>query len=525
MHKDIPSAEYPTVSVHITWPDKEGKVTLRAYAMDTATGVRKEYGKERKIEAKSSAEIPIKQQHLYVRVCKDIARYEIQPVSAAPVAVLSPMYLAFDALESSPDPVSSDWSPEYTRKNLTYFKRNVLPILAANINDLTADTKEQLRQQITEKILKSGRSIGHEPTAIATAIKELGVADTIYQRMRDFDPALPEITLRTVAGRRSKNEQMKSIPPAVRREFEGLVEALTAENPRLAMSIICMYDAGLRTAEAAAVWSDVILFTDIASSILVRYQVKNGKRSKLLKTRNSYRLVPFSTWGHTMLARCIAILSAAPDDEAYWVCDTRLLSATVKSMLVKAGLTEDYLTAAERTMRDKPDYDEVGRPIYDVSAYILRRDWASRARNVCGYTSIEIDYSLGHDVKIPKKRREDLRHLSNQAKLSAKLERYVHNPLYSKHPGCSPYSIQHASELEIIPYDVVRLKNTSDECVWVSLDVEAVCNTDSIVILTPKDSQVKSTQRSINTKCKRKDEPIIGKALLLEDGTYGSDSF
>ena len=182
-----------------------------------------------------------------------------------------------------------------------------------------------------------------------------------------------------------------------------------------------------------------------------------------------------------------------------------------------AGLTAEDFAAAEQAMREKPDYDGFGRPVFDVCAYILRRDWSSRARNVCGLTSLEIDCLLGHRIRIPTKMREDFRLVENLTKLSKKLERYVHDPEHSRHPGIVPHNLSHSVDIDPIPYDVVRFRNTSEEEVEVKLDIEAVLNAESIEVIVLEGAQQQETIRYIPTHCVRSTEPIIGKSYIEEE--------
>lgn len=296
-----------------------------------------------------------------------------------------------------------------------------------------------------------------------------------------------------------------------------MIEKMIDREPRLAMAAVIMYDGGLRTAEAAAVWVDVLYDGDGLTRVLVCYQVQDGVRTKILKTTNAYRMIVLSCWGSTMLYRCLDKLSAELNNTANLTCDPRKLSATLREMLMDAGLTAEDFAAAEQAMREKPDYDGFGRPVFDVCAYILRRDWASRARNICGLTSLEIDVFLGHRVKVPQKKREDLRLIENLTKLSKKLERYVHDPQYSRHPGIVPYKLAHSIDLDLIPYDLIRLRNTSCETVEVKLDIEAILNSEYIEVIVGAAGQQQSTTRYIPTHCVRNCEPIIGKSYVEEE--------
>ena len=295
-HKDIILESFPDVSAHITWSENgAGPIMLRGYAIDSNTGIRKEYAKEPKRKAETEDDIPFAIQYLITAILDDVKKNERKATSKLLATTgKSPIRLAFEALESSGEPVSSDWGEEYEKKKLSYFRCKILPTLEEYDLDISND---ELHQKIVEKIMTNGNSAKHEPTAAETATKSLIAADIIYQRLRDFDPSLPSLSLRPIhKGRRRKNEQIKSLPRSIRRKFARLIEKYIDENPRLAISIIAMYDAGLRSAEAAAVWIDVILSYQDTDCIFVRYQIKNGKRCVILKSSNSYRVVPLSAW-------------------------------------------------------------------------------------------------------------------------------------------------------------------------------------------------------------------------------------
>ena len=82
--------------------------------------------------------------------------------------------------------------------------------------------------------------------------------------------------------------------------------------------------------------------------------------------------------------------------------------------------------------RREPDLDSEGVPETDVSAYALRRDWTGRAVHLCGMTSADVDYLLGH--KNPAAKEKDYTNHDVQADIAKQLERHVFLPKYSRHP-------------------------------------------------------------------------------------------
>lgn len=522
-YKNIPYNQ--TTSVHITWTEGKDKIALRGYAISSDSGIEKSYAKKHKIIAKNTAELPARQQRLYQLVCMDIEKHERPTVaqkSSNNSNVKSLYEIALDEVEKSGF-VSADWkSLDYTQNRLTYFRRNILPILLKfDVSDWSLDDTNAILAEIVEAIMKKKQSSQHEETAKRTAQKNLHAADLIYRAMRTYYPELPEINLRPLyAGRSVLNEQIKALPHSVRKNFINLIEALIPEDPRLAFAAIFMVACGLRTAEAAGVWIDC--FDNIGDNLVsvnVKYQIKKGKRINILKSKNSYRLIPINTWGWAMINNCLNHLSNDPIYTDNMLCDPQRLSKKIKSLLLEAGLTVEYLSAAERVMEIKPDIDYTGKPVRDVTAYILRRDWASRGRNLCGYTSVELDYCLGHEVKLSKKVREDLRNSEGQHKLALKQERFILNAKHTQHPYFNPISVQHSTDYELKPFNAIRIRNVANEPVDVKLDLEAVLNADQITILSPCDSLCHSKDRIIPVERRTWKEPLIGNFSYKEDST------
>lgn len=511
----------PSISVHITWPvsrDPAKPITVRAYAIDTTTGIRLDGAKIHKCTAKSAADLDSARQRVYARVQQALA-HRAHKASASQPAQPSdaPMMRAYAQLQDTCDPISSTWGTRTRNNHMTYFARNVLPVLSAHDDVWSAADTEALRQSLIAGVLATRRGSGISTTVTASVDVHLVASDKIYQRMCAIDPALSPLSLIPAAtGKRAKAEPCKSLPHHVRQALTRKISALVDSQPRLAMAAIAMYDCGLRTAEAAAVWTDVILHLDNVTCIYVGYQMRDDVRSDILKSANSYRTVPMSTWGRTMLMRCLGNL---PDTnpEHFAICAAAQLSTALRTMLIDCGLTDDYLQGVVAAMQQHPDYVD-GTASTDIQAYILRHDFSSRARNICGLTSVEIDCLLGHDIPLPQSLRDDLRQSSKLEDIARRLERYVYDPTCSSHPGCVPYAIGHGIDLDLTPYDKIHLRNESAEPVQVKLDVTAALSAEPITIIAPQGSCTSITQRQIPTRCVRNAAPVIGSSRLLEEG-------
>jgi hypothetical protein len=213
-----------------------------------------------------------------------------------------------------------------------------------------------------------------------------------------------------------------------------------------------------------------------------------------------------------MVARCLTQIGELAADEP--LCLGRQLSAKILGLLRSCGCDDDFLDAAGQDQSDHPDRDGDGKPLYDLGAYVLRRDWASRGRNICGLSAIEIDYLMGHKIKLAKKAREDYRLPEHQTAISHKLEHYVADPAISRHPGCAPIMVAHGSDLELIPFDCYRIVNNCAEPLMMHLDLEANEGAEPIKITAPVNSVQATTRRTRNTNCQRTAHPIIGQSHI-----------
>ena len=149
----------------------------------------------------------------------------------------------------------------------------------------------------------------------------------------------------------------------------------------------------------------------------------------------------------------------------------------------------------------------------DFSAYILRRDWASRARNICGYTSLEIDQQLGHKVTVPKSRRPNLKLTAEQEKLATKVERYVYSPNKTRNPEHSPIPLEVDVRKQIPTYRAVKYSNNSDTPMLVTLSFSAL-EADAVQLTVPCGATRKTvvTSRPDDVE-QRQNRPIIGNQM------------
>ena len=109
-----------------------------------------------------------------------------------------------------------------------------------------------------------------------------------------------------------------------------------------------------------------------------------------------------------------------------------MISAYTRRLLNSCGIKKQILDSTSPLMTDEPDLDSNGKPTIDINAYILRRDWCTRAFAICGMTNYEINYLMGHAQRESKK--QDFTSVDAQRHMATELERYVYSPDFSFNP-------------------------------------------------------------------------------------------
>lgn len=424
--------------------------------------------------------------------------------------------------EVKPKHGNSGWNMRTQNSFLTIFSSQVAPhlrpFMAGGKTFLPSDM-DNIIAAIKIKKSKHSRSVGNQAELAASTYADLAAADNIYQFMRNAYPdlGLPAISLTLPNHRRigARKEQQKSLPEAVRQELCRYIEAHLDQEPRFCYGLVLMLCGGLRTAEAAGTRPEKIEYEECYGVVKVHAQEKEGKIDKILKREDSYRSVVIGIWACTILHQCVEeICKTAPDwehDENASVCRAQDLSAWVYSRLRECGLSETFVTAARKNYEEDVYYDAGGQLGEDFSAYILRRDWASRARNICGYTSLEIDQQLGHKVTAPKSKRPNLKTVAEQKKLAGKAERYVYHTKITMNPRYHAVALK-AAVCELIPtYGAINYRNTGNTPILVTLSFGAQENADAVQITAPRGAIRKtiSTSRTDDAE-QRQNRPIIG---------------
>ena len=359
---------------------------------------------------------------------------------------------------------------------------------------------QKYRNERIDATYNHGRSNKNRDKAAQTVDINLMRANILLHYLRKEHPEFPafDLTKCSFLARAVPEEQMKYLPEPLCRYLTSDLDASVGSEPHLVLCAVLMYDGALRTAEAAGISIRCIAFYESYCVIKVLSQEKGGERIDRLKTDNAYRHVVLSYWAMTMIQRCLDVLNLGPDDELPLV-RAEELSRWIRKILYKYD--SSYMENAEKIQRTNPDYDDTGKPIYDISAYVLRRNAASRWLNYDGLTHDEIDIMLGHKEK---DQRPEIYLLdeTHQREIAAKLERYVYNPNCTKNPAFSPLEITPQYKIDLEPYTMVKIVNTSDQPLRVHSDLTACCPTEAIKVRTPSGSTSEVICRSVKLRPK-----------------------
>ena len=411
------------------------------------------------------------------------------------------------------------WGKNTLLRHLSYFRNRILPHLAKleEAGALLDEVElEALRVALTEKTFENGNSRKVVKSIHTTVQNELAAGELIYQKMQLFRPDLPDIHLHD--GRRVfqfQPEHAKSLPAPIRYRLIQLLMDRIPHEPNFVFHALLMLVAGLRDSEACAVTvSSLQLFSDYGT-VFVKAQIDKDKETitEYLKTSNAYRLVILSFWAVRKLQECIS-LCQQQNTEIQPYMQVNTFSSKIKHLLLKAGCEEGFFRAAQALMDAYPD--KVGDEIcLDINSYILRRDFASRAKNICGLTNDEIDALLGHARGKAARERVNYANIDCQIKTAKKLERFVYDPNLSLNPEFQAIPLVANHDFELLPYNAYSFQNTSDQPLWVELDLLAAEPDESITLTIPQTdtANVQRVSRSFSPATR----DIIGNSYALRN--------
>lgn len=418
-------------------------------------------------------------------------------------------------------PVNPAWSPQTEHAALLAFQR-ILPHI---VNALANGCDPQrlavaIHNPVTDDVMRNANA-KDMATVDKTARKNLLWAEAVLDAMRLAYPLSPAHRLRLnvpkIHGLSSLREQSKALPQAIRdsltnyltnccrlydaklalsdagcadtenlrQQISDLEKVVGNESPRFVLVMLVMYDAGLRTSEAAAITDNSLRTLDCGghhttSLVQVWQQERDGKRCKILKSENAYRTVVLSHWGHVMVHIVLDYLKSFDPDWPHTVTSAKGASAWILQQLRKLGIEDHYLDNAATSLATAGEPRI--RASEDVSAYILRRDCATRWSFWCGLPLDTVDALLGHARYGRKSSYIEHRDTAWLIDVACKIERYIHMPEYSAAPMYMPYSLTYGTMDIHTPYSTLTYLNTSDQPMRIAVAVTACEPGDDITL-------------------------------------------
>lgn len=403
---------------------------------------------------------------------------------------------ALDSLRSTGDIIRYEWSTSTQETAYADFKRFSPAIqYAVESGDI-----ESLQKSIEETVREHGNSknAATVDTTVHSIMFRLAV---VYNELRARYPYLflPEIDIAPLGRATHRQDELpKMLPEHVRQAFLRELEARVATDPARVKSAVAM-TLGARTAEACAADADDITFSANGCTVAFCAQMKGSKKVGTLKTLSSYRVVPGTKWHAIVLQKCIEASKAL---EVSLLADPKDTAKSIKKILIECGMSGQMIREAEH------DMSLISDEAADLSAYILRRDFASLAKNVMGLSSFEIDMLLGHKNYSRKVAHPDLRNPAELDRIRAAMERYIYSVNVSGNPSISPVKLRAGSNESTIPYGSITAVNSSAEPIHVVIDAIALEPAENISF-TGNHPTVTMTARSVKAPTSRTNRIII----------------
>lgn len=420
----------------------------------------------------------------------------------------------------NPEEIYDNWIRSTATSALKYFERHILPLLSRRADvSCTRETALLIQKKIrdTFRVSKSN-DLAAENRAVFRHLQE---AEKIYRCMDHLsEEPLPVFDFSADSTLFARQEQFKVFPPADRRKIVKILEEEAAKNPLLVKRFVAMFDAGLRTGEACAVQFDNI--QERVTPTGIRYGLycvegqedpaNKGKVTKLLKTANAYRTVLFSSWGCKMIGICNQLAPETPSDTL--PVTSVALYKEFRRIMGEIGITPETLMLYRQESGNAELDPAAGETLADakLSDYIMRRDRASRWKNVCGMSSAEIDMLLGHKINgvntyMHRKCRNEFTQPENLDRLAELNENFRY------HPDIPPEISLTDRSAEIIPLPPRRvqiIRNNSDHPIEVLLNLQTIEPGDSIIERGASACRPEASVQSLPVSMKNP-RPALGK--------------
>ena len=463
---------------------KDGPFTMRAYATN-------EHGKkihpvvQTTLTETSEGRLSVIESRAISIVAEKLAREDDASQNNMPLSAGNdPISVAFKDLEgmfNALGTIHPAWDKRTTHRALTYFKKHILPFLVENAqNGLVPTDLKALKEDVIGAVhKKNGGPEGTVENSIHRHIKDISI---IYGEMVRTHPHLQAIDFGPGSGIRIEIEQPRYLDHPTAQKFFAEVYELAKTEPLFAKRIVAAVDPGMRPSEAAGFDYTTIVVcitprgTLYGISTILRQEDPDhpGQTTDYLKTDNSYRPVIFSTWAMKVLQ--LANKMQPEDPNCPVPVSAAALSAKIMELLYKCGV--DLNTIYALTAGQALDPEACKRNAYDggISAYIWRRYCAEKWKNICGFSLLDVDNFMGHEidkdefkVKLIKDRYKDPKVLDVLAELN---ENFIYDPKLSGNPAYKPTTMQVGDDMVLVAHAVQAFVNHTNEPILLDLVVE-----------------------------------------------------
>ena len=469
--------------------------------------------KSRKIS--NAAETDFKRRELVAALTKQYKTKNSSTPLSAEIGLFSKKYQALD--DDSRKVLFAGWSDSTARSVQTFMERQILPELDLfNAACITEADLIQIKSKLLKHAEANQRSRKDEDTMF-NLDDRLYRVNIVLQRLHISHPDLPLIQFPLEQGRRrTYREQIKALPDEVRHKFFLILIEMAKSGIQLVLAVALMLFAGLRTGEAAAArFEDISIISGRFATYYVNKRLDtSGKIETILKSENAYRVVvlPFAfVILYKILLKSFSLIGKE-QPSGYILCneqlDLSLFSARIKQLLIDSGLSKDTISAIVDLMLREPDAVD-GERITDPTAYILRRDWATRAVNWCGLSYRDLDYYLGHANDSIN--RKDYLDEILQSRIARQLEQYVFDPEYSLHPGFCPVRIIDTNIISIEATNRCLVHKSNERKQLVKLELLTQEPGDIFRIVLPRPPKKSGVSTVLENTESRSYRPILGR--------------
>lgn len=392
------------------------------------------------------------------------------------------------------DPTDLGWAQSTYDGTLSYLRDSIAPRMDRFGDDLCDEDIKKIADDLITRACKSGRgkpgADGRAAEKDAAAARQQVVAKLdrcrrLYELARTQYPhsGLPDVQFPIFERvKASKMEQPKELPADTRVVFANMLWLLANQGDARAYNAALMLYVGLRTGEAAApkIGDIALADDDKYGSYFVAGKIRGGTYEPYPKTQAGYRTIILGSEMVQFIRLRIHQLSemgcTAKEIEAMplGTANDSELSAFVKKLLLLAGCNSQIITesTAEAMQTDSTD----------VSAYILRRDWATRMANCCGMPMDMLDQLLGHARHGNTKRNYTTP--EQQQRIAAVIDRCVLISRLSQSPAAQPIILQNNTSL-VLDENIRHQFIAETDCA-INLDIQALEPGQPLVITAPR---------------------------------------